>query len=259
MSDFEPKRVSEIANPAPEGDATARSHERHTLADPQIAHLEFSPELQGTIKNLSYGGISVEFPRERANLLQEFFSDTDATFQASLMLAHKNLRTKLSLVRLIGRKAAFTFVHDSAEILVFLREALEPMRIGTTMKPIHGFKGEEWKDMRFTLRGDAHSELDIMINSNGELMYSRLTFTNQGYIFEVTFKDKKIHTGVAVVNFGSAAQTKNTKQLDLKLLRQSVFILMGFDNEVISDQKTELTNEIMQSLNALLPASEPAA
>lgn len=261
MSDFESKRISEIANQGDPQDKSIRSHERHSLADQRIASIMFPGNLTGTIRDLSYGGISIEFPKSKAKEVQKMFDTEEKICVGELRLAKEAIPTKLSLVRLVGRKAAFTFIHDSAETLVFLREVLEPMRIGTTLKPIQGFKGEEWRNMRFTLKGDALSELDLMINQEGSLLFSRLTFSNQGYLFEVTLKDESIHTGVAVLNFGSAAQTKNTKLLDLRLLRQSVFILLGFHNEVISDQKSELIDLILAEIDTAQStlSNEPAA
>lgn len=262
MSIFESRRVSQIANHENESGKGHRVHERHTLSDRRLSNLTFESGLVATIKNLSYSGISVEFAEEDMKTVSELFDkDTTETWVADLTIGFEKTKSKFTLVRRIGRHVAFAFVHDLAETLVFLREILEPMRVGSTMVPSYGFDGDQWKDRRFTLKGDGLSEVNFMIDEFGKLLFSRLTYTNQGYIYEVTFQDNKIETGVAVINFGSAANTKNNQQNDVRLLRQSLFILFGINNEAISEQKIDLASEITNALAEISGNSDqhPAA
>jgi len=266
MTVFESKRVSQIANESSQSDEDHRAHQRHTLADKKLCFLAFEGGLKGTIRNLSYSGISVEFEQGDMKQVTKQFNDSkkvedSQTWEARLCMGYEFTRTKVALVRRIGRHVAFEFIHDLAETLIFLREVLEPMRIGSTLTPYYGFDSNQWKDRRFTLKGDALSELNFMIDEIGNLLFSRLTYSSQGYIYEVTFQEQKIETGVAVINFGSAATQSHSSVLDVRLLRQSVFLLFGLQNEAITEQKHQLATEIIKVLSQNVDKSrqDPAA
>ncbi|MDA9950937.1 hypothetical protein N9D31_00035 [Oligoflexaceae bacterium] len=261
MSDFPKKRVSEIVSSAKNGDKATRGFIRHSLSDPKIASLSFTPEICGSIVNLSYSGISVDFPKEDIEKIHEYFSLQNDEWSADLKIGHEVLKAKLAPVRQIGRKAAFTFIHDTAETLVYLREVLEPMRIGSTIRPVSGFAGDEWRKMNFRMQGESHSEIELSVDERGQLSKGRVTFSSQGCLNEVTLENQKLDIGTAVIDFASASPNTDPILINKKIVRQSLFILLGFENNIISDQKAEFMDALLEKMNQpeLEPKKNPAA
>lgn len=157
--------------------AESRIHERYNLSCPDAMTILSETNVTYDVLNISFGGFAsskvhdneVIFTGGQKAIIQFMGLQSDA-------IIHKVYQGR----HYIG----FRFEHKDANTLIFLREIVENLRIGATMRSLRKeFLTEKYKsDMWICMRGDGPSELEIERNPNGDLIYLQYRFPNSNGI-----------------------------------------------------------------------------
>ena len=150
-----------------------------------------------------------------------------------------------------------TFVHDTAETLIFLRDVIEPLRCGKTFSLLpedmrnERYIGPQWA----CFRGDGPTDLLIRVKKEtNELEEALLTFRFGDSYREVSFLDGRIKTGKSTQKPGesgglvASSQMASNLDVDKVVLRHGAFVLVGAPQQY-RKQIEPMLRLILQSLD----------
>ena len=214
----------------------SRLHARLKLNGPDLASLTLADGNYGVIADLSYGGIAVKFDNTTPSLTRE------NQLAGTLKLLDRQLPITLRLIRTAGttvtnesqsQLAAFMILHEETGSLLFLREFIEPYRLGETLNILatslrqERYQSNDWH----CYRGDGPIDLIVRCEPNtSKPVEALLTYRLAGTYWETAWSMGKIRTGRVIV--GSNISPKmgtdtvtSTQTVDLDALRTAVIIL----------------------------------
>jgi hypothetical protein len=208
-----------------------RLHARYFVLSPELACLEIvSNGMKGTIKDLSYGGALVEFPESWDSNPK---NPAIKSFDAKLTFLDQTCNTFVHLthVRSDGNLVGLSFVHRNIETLVFLREILENLRVGSTLEVLNPsvLKEKHLKPGALLYRGDG--PCDLTFQEAGENIESMLfTFRMGLSYFELKYENHVFSTARSSSDDQREApkMEPSPNGVDLVILRNAIQILLGF-------------------------------
>lgn len=216
--------------------ADMRIHQRFRLRQPLIISAQINQKIDAVIHDLSYSGIAIK-QTDGENIEWDAMPLTHPITIRSL---DQTLNIDATRVYVAKGIAGFQFHHKTSESLVFLREILESMRIGSTI----GFVEEEDTDKKpgriFAISEDESVELEIKQAAEPALSREqnvsssmiRLKFRHVDVNYILQFDGKNISMKTA--SFDHKADDRSLLKTDMinkPILRQAIYMLMGLQEE----------------------------
>jgi len=223
-----------------------RAHIRFPLGIPAALYIDFGDGNLVPVKDVSYGGFVAEIS-EVPNQCR-----LPGGMQAKIFALSGYVTVTIGYVYSRGAATAFRFHHDTPDALLFLREPLESMRLGSTLTPISGdmLKAPYNQAGWMCLRGDGPTDLVMSADAKGLLTEVLMTY-RQGEVYkEISLKGGIIKTSRSIDTAGySASRMAQTDEVDPQSLKTALYILSG-----ISDKATrKLSDQIIRMIVKLLP------
>ena len=211
-----------------------RLHKRIKIADPTFASLTIGETCSLGIIDLSYGGIAALVP---AALNLPKVSAPIACIQ----ILDRSIAIRLALRRTVSLNAtqalaAFAFLHENPDSLLFLRDAIEPSHIGESITLIaptlrqeryhhpdwHCFRGEGPVDLLLRCEPDSVKPAEFL-----------LTFRIQENYWDLGYRNGQLSTGRAAHSNSSAFELGvdtviPSAELNPYVLRTAIFILLAW-------------------------------
>ena len=198
-----------------------RGTSRHSLEYADIASVELDNDKKFSVFNLSYGGLSIIDPQ---NQLEESLKKSA---NVTLVIHHLKVHCDIAMINRRGNYLGCNFIHSGPEVLVFLREVLEFIRIGTTLKP-----QEKDKSIYYT------EELDTRFICNRSA-------TNQTISTELVFTSGKSEVTIRLTEDILSIDNSN----EALTLQRAFFILIGLMKNEKNQAIRYITEKMMIQLD----------
>ena len=209
-----------------------RLYSRYSLIFPQVGRLKIYDNNQvGTILNLSYGGLLVNF-EDPWN--QEIGPHDNTNFNAELDLLGQKTPANLQFVHNVNHQdgyTGFSFQHRNVETLVFLREIVENFRIGSSLRQLPSeltlekYRSQLWR----CFRGEGPTDITQMGGTTHPTKEVKVSFRDGSSHCDLQYKDGDF-TSERTINldgtFGTLVDSGN-KQLDSAIFHRAIQILVG--------------------------------
>jgi hypothetical protein len=187
---------------------------RQELLDAGFCWITTSDGGNLSVKDLSYGGLAI---KQSSKTIEKLIKDK-RSFKGSLHVLHKQHPCEIMPIYEHGEHLGCSFIHSNPDLLLFLRNILEFLRIGSTMEllPRHLME-EKYQSEGFEVySGETGVDL-IMRWEEDELDFLNLSFTESNVFSHIIFED------------GSLKYRRfNQDDKALLSLEQGLFILIGF-------------------------------
>jgi hypothetical protein len=226
-----------------------RLHARYFVLTSDLASLEITATgAKGNIKDLSYGGILAEFKDSWLN--HPGISDKNS-IEAKLTFLDQSTPVFVQVVheKNGGQLVGLSFIHKNIETLVFLREVLENLRIGSTFYPLNTSHTKATESGTTVYRGDGPCDLQIM-EKDGKIQKALLTFRGGSTYFEMKLEGDVVTTARSKNEDQKvAAQMEpSPKGVDPSILRSAIQLLLGFLATNPKSKVVELLPKLYQQL-----------
>ena len=242
-----------------------RIHVRYMFQGDGIAHITLENGTAGLVRDVSYGGIAVRF--ETSQGAPPLSKETTGRMH----VLDRDIPIRFCPVRIASQNAQYlfigcTFVHDTAETLVFLRDVIEPLRFGKTLALVPvDMRNDKYRDPQWScFRGDGPTDLIIRSKKEtNELEEALLTFREHNGYREVSFSGGRLKTGKSTQRPGDSAgmlagaQMANTNDLDKQVLRHAAFTICGAPQQY-RKQVEPLLRLVLQGLDISMKEDVPA-
>ncbi len=208
-----------------------RLHARYFVLTSDLASLEIAATgVKGHIKDLSYGGILADF---KESWLQNPLIADQKSIEAKLTFLDQSAQVFVQVVheKNGGQTVGLSFIHKNIETLVFLRDVLENLRIGSTFAKLDPAltKGKYNVAGQTVYRGDGPCDLQIM-ETDGYIQNMLLTFRSGSSYFELKM-DQDVLTTARSKNEDQkvASQMEPSPEgIDISILRNAIQLILGF-------------------------------
>ncbi len=206
-----------------------RIHQRFRMKHPLLASAVFQQKFEVVLHDLSYSGIAVKSSPDDEIPWNSF----PATVNVNLRVLDQSINIEASRVYTSTGVSGFQFHHKTAETLIFLRDVLENMRLGSTLEIVESDDEEEAaKEGKISaISEDETITLDIkkIGTTSVELKFPYVDVCQQ-----VCFDGKR-------VLIKSLANSKDFEVLETNvvnkpILRQAICILMGVQDDVLEKE-----------------------
>ncbi len=231
-----------------------RRHPR--LASYDLAKLTLEGQTEWSVYDLSYSGLGVILPQPQSetwpsqigNLVKGHLTLLNKSYQATLTLRHVQNISE-------GLKVGFSFIHEDPSLLLALRNVLEPLRWGATLKALpkditaDRYKGEEWS----AYRGEGPTDLIVKYSSNGALDEFLLLFRHGQDYLEVTYQHGRLKTSqgqranLDEINYSASTQMMQTQNIDQSTLAMAIWLLTGIERGVCAHHE-DITQALLREL-----------
>lgn len=206
-----------------------RLHARYFVLTSDLASLEVAATgVKGHIKDLSYGGILAEF--KESWLTNPKITDRKS-IEAKLTFLDQSTPVYVQVVhdKKGGQLVGLSFIHKNIETLVFLREVLENLRIGSTFYPLNTSHTKSAESGTTIYRGDGPCDLQIL-EKDGMIQKALLTFRSGSSYFELKLEGDRLTTARSKNEDEKvAAQMEpSPRGVDPAILRSAIQLLLGF-------------------------------
>jgi hypothetical protein len=183
----------------------------------------------GVIKDISYGGISVTFSNDKffASIADLLYGQLPVTVELTVL--GKSVQCNMIAVFREGNNVGLCFRHDSSEELVFLKNIINSLSIGTDLGALPMVHPRSTNTA-------VHSGENLDSQLMGEVCLERNI--SGGLNVHVTFKDGNIHysvhfdhgnyTTLQTIGMGGVlAPLTPTVRVDKRIIRGATFLLAG--------------------------------
>ncbi|MGE0173108.1 MAG: hypothetical protein AB7T49_09995 [Oligoflexales bacterium] len=167
------------------------------------------------VKDLSYGGLSLKSDWDS---MKHILKDK-RTLKVNLHMFHKHHKCEIMPIYENNGAVGCSFVHSSPETLLFLRNFLEFLRVGSTMEKVPPHLME---------RKSIDENLEIYSSESGTEIIMRRTENNNLAFFNLSFTDTNIFSQVIFDNGNFKYRRFNDDDNALLTLEHALFILLGF-------------------------------
>jgi len=228
-----------------------RRHSRYFVLDSDLATLEITPSgVRGQIKDLSYGGMLAEFqdtwlknsPLSDPNSIEAKLTFLDQSTPVIVQVVHEKNG---------GQTVGLSFVHRNIETLVFLREILENLRIGSTLHPLDPShtKDKFIGEGKTAFRGEGPCDLQI-IEKNGSIQNILLTFRSGASYFELRMHGDNFTTARSKDEDQkiSTQMEPSAEGVDISILRNGIQLILGFLTTHPKSQMAQLLPKLYKQL-----------
>ena len=153
--------------------AESRIHERYNLSIPEAILILSETNVEYDVLNISFGGFASSKIHDNEVL---FTSGQKAIIHFMGLKSDAIIHKVYQGQYYIG----FRFEHKDANTLIFLRDIVENLRLGSTMHRLRKeFLTEKYKsELWVCMRGDGPGEIEIETNTSGKLIYLQYRFVN---------------------------------------------------------------------------------
>lgn len=208
-----------------------RLHARYFVLTSDLASLEIAATgAKGHIKDLSYGGILADF---KESWLQSPLIADQGSVEAKLTFLDQSAQVFVQVVheKNGGQTVGLSFIHKNIETLVFLRDVLENLRIGSTfssLDPAHT-KGKYNVSGQTVYRGDGPCDLQVM-EIDGNIQNMLLTFRGGSSYFELKMENDVLTTARSINEDQKVASQMepSPEGIDISILRNATQLILGF-------------------------------
>lgn len=199
-----------------------RFHPRWNLEDFASMRLEFPKGQFLKLRDISYGGVSLAKP----DLNALAFSPKE--IEGTLYLFERRCPFKARVVHEDNQQIGFQFIHETADVLMFLRSFLEDVRSGSTAGVLHPdmLKESFQKSYTIAIRGDGPFDLYLDYR-DGRLESALMTQRNGEVYHELRLNKNVLQTGRAQKEDGPAPRIHTDGQLDREVLQRALQTLAG--------------------------------
>ena len=209
-----------------------RQFERFSLHRDDIAHVDLHNGLHGIVKDISYGGMAIHF---NVNNAGEQSEKMEGSQKGILTVLDRSVPVEIyprrkAVINPQVFLGAFSITHDSPETLLFLRDIIEPLQRGRSLRQIDGgalrekYPDEQW----LCMMGEGPVDLAYRRNDIGNnLDEAFLTFRVNEHYAEVHYEDDKLRTSRTLDEDGPGARMAATQRPDQSLLNYGLFVLLG--------------------------------
>jgi hypothetical protein len=226
-----------------------RAHDRLHIFSRSNSWLDIGPKLQ--LYNLSYGGVACEETKDSTHL------GAGQTLAGKLHICGRTVPVDLTVIYSRNGIQAFRFNHGSSDTLIALRDIIESMQAGASLRPISkdNLKDEYKTTHWICLGGDRGTFLRIKSKDGKRLDEALLSFRIdsaraaeviwKGPVASTSFTTGEEHAG----KIGSVAQT--TTAPDQLTLERARFLLAAMDPKPVA--WTGVMDELMNALKTKGP------
>lgn len=192
---------------------------RHPFLEYCTSWVVLSDKTRISLKNVSYGGMALNCSRRKL----EPYLTRNGTIILTLHIGNQSQWCEVYIVHGDDNFTGCSFVHADAATLLFLRNILEYIRIGSTIKATNDHNTDieacSGADTQFSYYlGDCESQIKIKTDSFRDIK-----------IFHLHFIDSTVPTEM-IYNYGKimANRFDNSQDGTYRALQQSFLILIGF-------------------------------
>lgn len=226
-----------------------RVSQRYTIENSKICFVDFEGLGKCCLHNLSYGGFGID----TADLPSDFSKEAlNQKYNIKLGLFGEQTTGQAMMVFRSDKSTGFAFVHENADMLIYLSRVLDRMRVGSTLEMVPAnlrkdvYRGEEW----MCLHGDGPTDLRIQ-NEGAKIKEAILSFRSGEDYFDLLFKGNHIEMRRNVDTTGVAARMTTDRNLDAGTVRQALSILIGLNQTEAVEQSEKLLNIALESMPSL--------
>jgi len=225
-----------------------RVHMRYQIPKPlELATLSMENK-NHTIKDISYGGLQVDSGSEGTEPLSR-----EGIF-ATLNLLFEQRTVRLQPIYQRQNCLGLSFIHETSETLIFLRDVLEFIRIGKTFvaPPKGALKPSPPADRKqLRLLGEGNCFLTVEESEpESALALVHMGFKSSGVSQEILLRDGQIQTAIQTKS-GTALDLEAciapTRSVDMRMVRQALAISIGLNDKELGEK---LRHELLVHMKA---------
>ena len=165
----------------------SRQNKRYSLCYKNAAHIVTPRKEWLDIANISFDGFAIYIAEaDRSKLFHSghvglHFLGEETTLYASQVYVGESV-------------SGYKFTHENSGNLIFLRELIDYLKMGTSLQILtveklqESFRSPDW----ICLRGEGPSDLQIQVGKSGEIEKCRLMFRIGDEYYQLQYKDKKL-------------------------------------------------------------------
>jgi hypothetical protein len=229
-----------------------RLTQRFGLNSPLLyGNVTLAGSLQCPLLDLSYGGFSAHLSAPEMSKEIELLPKTTPL---EINLLGAKMLGEATLVFVSKERLGYSFCHESAAMLVFLRRFLEFMRLGSQLTLLdrnlvkEQYRGLEWNCFR------GEGPVDVMLKHNvtsGSITKALVTFREREEYRSLSYREGKVLTHKSIDLSGVASRMAPTSGIDPDLARKVVCLLIGIlqEKNSASGPVESLLEKIMKQLN----------
>ena len=234
-----------LSNPQSSASSTdKRAHDRMHIFARGNSWLDVGPKLQ--LNNLSYGGVACEESKESTHF------KPGQNLNGTLHVYGRSIPVELTVIYSRNGVQAFRFNHGSSETLIALRDIIESMQAGASLRPIgkENLKEEYQSSQWVCLGGDRGTFLRIKNTASGRLEEALLSFRiDSAKATEVAWRAGKVTTSFTTGEehagkIGSVATASATP--DALTMERARFLLAAMNPKPVA--WTGVIDELMGAL-----------
>jgi hypothetical protein len=170
------------------------------------------------VRDLSYGGLSLKTDWEKVTALLR----DKRTFKVTLHMFHKTHKCEVMPIYEHGGAVGCSFVHSSPDTLLFLRNFLEFLRVGSTMEKIPQHLME---------RKNVDANLEIYSSESGTEIILRRGEDDELAFFNLSFTDNNIFSQVIWDDGNFKYRRFNDDDNAILTVEHALFIMLGFQEQ----------------------------
>ena len=192
------------------------------------------------IFNISYSGLLVQ---SADHVNDELERSDNGTIHAELIFFQRRIPCQVKLVSQRAHGIAFTFIHQSDELLQFLRPILESIRVGQCLS---GKRGQLEPGVESTFTGEDKLRLTTRCNIGGQPTLSRMDF-DQNYSTTILFDQDQLRVDPPGDDGG----------MD-KLYKGICFLLGAWETDLIPGLEVQIS-QLFQEISDISQSDAPSS
>jgi hypothetical protein len=203
-----------------------RSYPRFALVHDRIGFVFLSGHPLGRIRELSYGGFSVEIDPNQESLL------ANATEEKRITLQLLDGRLDCLAVQRSGndRFIGFAFQHETLKTYEFLNRYLPFMKFGAALRYLIHNDQKDSKKLPPLLANDeeVRASLDIDGYDDHQIPLATIEMGENGFFYKLTREANRVQTWHSIGPGGVGGSLRSTPTVDPIVLRKALSFLVGY-------------------------------
>lgn len=202
-----------------------RAYPRFPLVHDRIGYVSLSGHPLGRIRELSYGGFSVELEPGADAVLANATPEKRVTIQL--------LDGKLDCLAIpkseSDRFLGFAFVHESIKTYEFLHRYLPFMKFGAALRyMIHNDVNPKKLPQLLTSDDTVRASFDIDGYDDLQVPLATIEMTENGLFYKLVRDARKVQTWHSIGIAGASGNLRSTPSVDPVILRKALSFLVGY-------------------------------
>lgn len=236
-----------------------RAYPRFPIVHDRIGFVSLDGHPLGRIREIGYGGFSVELDAGAQNLLAKATPEKRVTLQLLDGRLECLATPKSETERFLG----FAFVHESLRTYEFLRQYLPFMKFGAALRHMIHNEQSDSKSLPPLLAQDegVRASFDIDGYDDHEIPLATIEMAQHGVFYKLTRETNKVHTWHSIGVGGIGGTLRPTPHVDPLILRKCLSFLVGYaaaDYQIPVGRLIQNLLDLAESESYLPPYPRPA-